>query len=298
MRRIMECETESGKSIKQILQNKYRMSAALITALKKNPNGIMVNGEKKYVNYILQGGDKLTVTFEETGSVNIEPVSMRLDILYEDEYILAVAKPADMAVHVSHGNVNNTLSNGVLYYLNNKYNEPYKFHAVTRLDKNTSGIVVIAKTAYIHDALSRSLREKTFFKEYTAVVCKRLTGSGEINAPIARESESIITRCVREDGLFAVTRYESAVPGDDYSLVRLCPVTGRTHQLRVHMAYIGHPIAGDDLYGAEKIKENRHLLHCGRVVFQHPVTGNKLEIVHKVPDCFLEYIYKNKKTID
>ena len=297
MKQRIECEAVIGKSIKQVLQNNYKMSSALIASLKRTPDGIMVNGEKRYVNYILQEGDKLSVTIEEAGSVNIEPVPMNLDILYEDEYLLAVNKPEHMAVHVSHGNVYNTLSNGVLWYLGQDGQE-YTFHGVTRLDKDTSGIVIVAKNAYIHDMLSRQLRDKSFYKEYIGLVEGLLEGEGRINAPIARERESIIIRCVREDGDEAVSEYETIEIGEKYSLVRLKPVTGRTHQLRVHMSYIGHPMAGDTMYGGEAVKENRHFLHCGKVSFFHPIKKQKLEICQKEPEYFWEYLYKNKKTID
>jgi len=297
MKQRIECEVITGKSIKQVLQNSYQMSSALITSLKRTPDGIMVNGEKKYVNYILQEGDKLTVTIEETGSVNIEPVPMNLDILYEDEYLIAVNKPAHMPVHVSCGHSLDTLSNGILYHLGRDGQE-YTFHGVTRLDRDTSGVVIVAKNAYVHDMLSRQLRDKKFHKEYISLVTGNLYGSGEINAPIARENDSIIKRCVREDGDEALSRYKVLENGADYSLVCLEPVTGRTHQLRVHMAHIGHPIAGDTMYGAKACAEARQFLHCSKVSFNHPFTKNKLEICKKEPDYFWEYLYKNKKTID
>lgn len=287
MRQIMECGVKPGKTIKQVLQDDYLMSRSLVSALKKTPDGIMVNGEKKYVNYILKDGDRLCVTFEETGSINIEPVCLPLDILYEDDFILAVNKPAHMAVHVSHGNVYDTLSNGVLYYLNQK-GEEHTFHVATRLDKNTSGVVLIAKNSYAHDMLSRQLRNKTLRKEYLAVVCGKMNGKGTVDAPIARETESIIKRCVRDDGDEAVTNYEVIATDGDYSLVKAEPETGRTHQIRVHMAYIGHSVAGDDMYGAKAIPENRHLLHAWRISFKHPLTREVLVIKAGIPACFSE----------
>lgn len=291
MKFIMECEAQVGKSIKQILKNKYNMSSALISSLKKFPDGILVNGEKKYVNHIIQEGEKLTVTITETGSTNIEPVYMPLDILYEDDWLLAVAKPADMAVHVSHGNVYNTLANGVLHYLN-RDGEGHKFHVATRLDKNTSGVVIIAKNGYIHDMLSQALRKRMIYKEYIALVEGVGEIRGVIDAPIARETESIIKRCVRCDGDCAYTEYETIECGEHYSMVRLIPRTGRTHQLRVHMSHIGHPLVGDTMYGGKRVFPDRHFLHCKKVSLVHPVTRANLEICKKEPSYFWEYLYK------
>lgn len=291
MRQVMKCRVTPGKTIKQILQGDYLMSRALITALKKIPDGILVNGEKKYVNYVLKEGDCLRVTFEETGSINIEPVCIPIDILYEDDFLLAVNKPAYMAVHVSHGNVYDTLSNAVLYYLNKDGSE-HTFHVATRLDKNTSGVVLIAKNSYAHDLLSRQLRNKTFYKEYIAVVCGKMSGSGTINQPIARECDSIIKRCVRPDGEEAVTDYQVIDTDDENSLVRIVPKTGRTHQIRVHMSYMGHPIAGDDMYGAEKITQGRHLLHAHKISFVHPFTKQILEITAPLSTDFFENFQK------
>jgi len=287
----MECEAKPGESIKQVLRNRYNMSAALVTSLKKHTDGICINGEKKYVNYIIQEGDKLTVTFTEAGSTNIEPVYIPLDILYEDEWLLAVYKPEHMAVHVSHRNVYDTLANGVLYYLNQD-GEEHTFHVATRLDKNTSGVVIIAKNGYIHDMLSRQLRENKLYKEYIALVEGKITEPGEVRVPIARECESIIKRCVRADGDEAFTEYRVIENGIDSTMLKLIPHTGRTHQLRVHMSHIGHPIVGDTMYKASAVEEDRHFLHCAKVIFTHPITKRSLEICKKEPEYFWEYLYK------
>lgn len=291
MKFIMECEAKPGESVKQVLRNRYDMSSALVTSLKKHDDGILVNGVKKYVNYILQEGDKLTVTFTEAGSTNIEPVYMPLEILYEDKWLLAVYKPEHMAVHVSHGNVYDTLANGVLYHLN-KDGEEHTFHVATRLDKNTSGVVIIAKNGYIHDMLSKQLRNKTLYKEYIALIEGILEKPGEVKAPIARENESIIKRCVRDDGDEAFTEYRVIENGSHSTMLELIPHTGRTHQLRVHMSHIGHPMVGDTMYGAAPVEEDRHFLHCKKVIFKHPVTKQGIEIERKEPECFWQYLWK------
>ena len=272
------------------------LSRTYIQKLIDNGN-VTLSGKTLKANFKVSSGQEIEILLPEPETLKVEPENIPLDILYEDEYLLAVNKLEHMAVHVSHGNVYNTLSNGVLWYLGQDGQE-YTFHGVTRLDKDTSGIVIVAKNAYIHDMLSRQLRDKSFYKEYIGLVEGLLEGEGRINAPIARERESIIIRCVREDGDEAVSEYETIEIGEKYSLVRLKPVTGRTHQLRVHMSYIGHPMAGDTMYGGEAVKENRHFLHCGKVSFFHPIKKQKLEICQKEPEYFWEYLYKNKKTID
>ncbi len=291
MKFCIECEVQAGRTIEQILRNTYRMSRALITSLKRYPDGILVNGEKRYVNHIMQEGETLTVTITEAGSTNIEPALIPLDILYEDEWMIAVSKPAHMAVHVSAGNRHSTLSNGVLYYLN-RGGEEHTFHVATRLDKNTSGVVLIAKCGYVHDLLSVLLREGKIEKEYIALVEGAPPESGCIDAAIARESESIIKRCVRQDGDAAYTEYRVQEYGDGFSLVRLYPKTGRTHQLRVHMSHIGHPIAGDTMYGAAHLSQNRQLLHCRQLAFTHPVTHKNLVICKNEPSYFRQYLHK------
>ena len=290
MKRIICFEVDekyARRPVKDILKNKYKMSSALVTSLKKTEYGIMVNGEKKFTNYMLEKGDILKVVIEEGASENIEPSYAKIDVLYEDEDILAVNKPYNMPTHTSAGHHFGTLSNAVLYYLNQN-GEKHTFHAVTRLDKNTSGVVLIAKNRYAHDLLSNLLRRGVLQKIYSAIVLGELSGSGLIEGKIRREDESIIKRVVADDGQEALTEYFAVSSNKSYSYVRLIPKTGRTHQIRVHMSYIGHPLAGDVLYGGNDVAK-RHLLHCESLIFIHPMTNKKIEIKAPMPEDFLEF---------
>lgn len=276
----------SDRLVKDVLKNKFNMSSGLISALKKTDDGIMVNGNRKFVNFVLKKGDVLEINIKEGASENIIPENIELDILYEDSDFLAVNKPADMPTHTSMGHHFGTLSNGVLYYLL-KDGEEHTFHAVTRLDKNTTGVVLVAKNRYAHDLMSNQLRLGKLNKTYIAVVCGRLEGKGVIDKKIKREQDSIIKRIVCDDGDEALTEYEVIKSGDKYSKVLVYPKTGRTHQIRVHMASIGHPLAGDRLYGGDDFK-NRHLLHCYSLEFFHPIKKQNIKILAKLPPDFTE----------
>lgn len=291
MKRSITYETEEkyiGRSIKYVLKNKLLMSSALITYLKKSEYGITVNGEPKFVNYILKSGDILKVIIEENGSENIEPVFSELEILYEDEDFLAVSKPSGMPTHTSAGHHKDTLSNAVLYYLN-RNGEEHTFHAVTRLDKDTTGVVLVAKNRYSHDLMSGQLRKRQLEKTYAAIVCGRLFGEGIIDENIKRLNDSVIKRTVADDGRRAITYYKSIKVFDNYTLAELKPQTGRTHQIRVHMAHIGHPLVGDGLYGAEDARAKRHLLHCEKLSFIHPIKKEKIEISAGLPEDFKDF---------
>ena len=293
MKRILKFiinEKYDKRPILDVLQNKFRMSSGLISALKKTPDGILVSGEKKTVRYILSKGDSLELTIKEGASENIEPKEMPIEVIYEDEDLLFVNKPYDMPTHTSIGHHEDTLSNAVLYYLN-KNGEPHTFHAVTRLDKDTSGVVLIAKNRYAHDLLSRLIREDKIKKTYLAVVMGNLSGSGEVNEPIAREDESIIKRKVSPDGQSALTIYNALKSGSAYSLVGLNLKTGRTHQIRVHMSHIGHPLAGDVMYGGDT-SVKRHLLHCKSLEFVHPITNENIKVLAPLPDDFKGFTEK------
>ena len=287
MKRIFEYKTDekyAGRDIKYVLKNKFLMSNALITALKKTEYGITVNEKHEFVNYVLRAGDVLKIVIEEEASENIEPVFCELKILYEDEDFLAVDKRYNMPTHTSIGHHTDTLANAVLYYLNQN-GEEHTFHAVTRLDKDTSGVVLIAKNRYAHDLISNILRQGKLEKTYMAIVCGKLLGEGIIDKRIKRESESIIKRMVCDDGQEAITHFKSIKNFKNHTLVELKPKTGRTHQLRVHMAYKGHPLSGDDLYGGDDAVK-RQMLHCRSLKFIHPITRKEVEISAELPEDF------------
>ena len=267
----VENTTEAMK-ISDYMKRKLGFSSSLITKVKFG--GVCLNGEVVTMRATVKNGDTISVSFPTEESENVEPICMPLDILYEDEHILAVNKPADMPTHPSRGNHLPTLANAVAAYLG----APFVFRAVNRLDRGTSGIVIIAKNPYAAAKLGRAMKERKIHKKYIAVV-EDVPSSSEarIDAPIIREREGELRRVVRKDGKPAVTDYK--VIGKTKDGNAICEIvlhTGRTHQIRVHMAYIGHPLVGDFLYGKEN--ENGYFLACSEISFPHPMTQKVVTI--------------------
>ena len=270
-------------TVKEVLRQEFLLSDRLIIKLKKN-NQIYLNNKTTFVNQKLEIGDKVLVVldFEETCD-NIVPTRMELDILYEDEGLLIINKPPFVPVHPSMDHYEDSLSNGVKYYFNS-IGLKRKIRPVNRLDKNTSGIVIFAKNEYIQEYLIKQMKDNTFEKEYIALVDGIIDKQEQIvEAPIARKENSIIERSVNPSGDNAVTVIKLVKTYDSYSLIKCILKTGRTHQIRVHTSYIGHPILGDDLYGNKSDKINRQALHALKINFIHPITNKKLEITAKIP---------------
>lgn len=286
MKRIFEYvidEKYNDVMIKAFLKEHYNMSTNLITALKRDYDGICVNGEHKRVTHRLKTGEKLVITMYEGVSENIVPTDIAVDILYEDEDIAVINKQPHLPTHPSMGNYENTLANAMMYHWN-KMGENHVFRAVNRLDKDTSGVMIVAKNMYSHAQLCEQLQNDRLKRKYRAIVCGDIASGGTIDAPIKRECESVIKRCVASDGQEAVTHYRVLKRLGDYTLLELELDTGRTHQIRVHMAYIGHPIVGDWLYGIEdKSLIDRYALHSVRAEFYHPVTGEKMVFEKDIP---------------
>lgn len=251
----------TGKTIKEFLRMQG-VSGGLLKKLKKIENGITVNAFHQNVTYCLQENDILELLSEDVSSDTneyLEPVDLPIDIIYEDENITVVNKPSNMPTHQSINNHNNTLANALKF----RYRErPYVFRAVNRLDKDTSGVVITANNRYHSSLLSKLIQSGKVLKQYIAVVEGELVGQGAINAPIDRVGTSIIKRMVREDGESALTEYKVLLSSKEASVVLVTPRTGRTHQIRVHMEHIGHPIIGDALYGKESSYTKRQALHC------------------------------------
>lgn len=263
MKFVINKENQDHK-IKDFLR-KNQISSNLLKRLKKLPNGITVNGMHQNVTYVLKENDVLELNIDDyDDDINeyLEPANLPVEIIYEDENLTVVNKPSGMPTHESLNNRGNTLANALKYRYNDKL---YVFRATNRLDKDTSGIVITANNRYYASLLSNKIKNNEISKEYIAVVNGELTGEGTINAPIDRVGESIIKRMVREDGEEAISVYRSLASTKEASLVLLTPITGRTHQLRVHMAYIGHPIMGDIMYGQASEYINRQALHCLRM---------------------------------
>lgn len=269
-----------GKSIKEILKKELDISNKLLTKLKTYEDGVTLNGHKEYVTKIPNKDDILKIKIYDENSKKIPPSDIPLDIIFEDEDILVVNKPRNMPTHPSYNHYTDTLANGVMNYYKNTN---FTFRVITRLDRDTSGIVVIAKNKFSAEKLSSQMQKKTIKKEYYAI-CEGTpkNKSGVINAPIKRVDGSSILREVNNEGKSALTKYQVIKEKDGYFLVKLLPKTGRTHQLRVHLSYLGTPIKGDSLYGS-LVKDMSTLLHCKKIILNHPITDELLEFEAPIP---------------
>ena len=273
-------ENLSGRDIKYILKKHFGFSSRLITSLKEG-DGITLNGKKEFVNKKVFTGDILKITLYDKASKNITPENIPLEILFEDKDLLIINKPPKMPTHTSVYHTEGTVANAVLYYFKDR---PFTFRAPSRLDRDTSGVLIIAKNAWSGDCISRAIKNGEFQKEYLAVcVGVPKDKKGTINAPIKREKEGIIKRIIAPDGKSAVTEYEVIKESLGLSLVKLHPKTGRTHQIRLHLSYIGTPIYADFLYGKD-IEGERIRLHCSSVQFMHPATKEIMKITAPLPD--------------
>lgn len=259
--------SEDGKTLGEVLL-KRGVSRRLVTRLKRIENGILCNGEKIRTIDLVKQGDKIILS--EQDEKFLEPnISLNVPIVFEDEHLIVFNKPPFMPVHPSIKHQGDTLGN---YFA--AYCDGLTFRPVNRLDRDTSGCVVVAKNQYSALAL-----QKTIDKVYFAVCHGHPEKTGCIDLPIARENESIIKRCVSSEGQSAVTNYEVIAQNEEYSLVKIILETGRTHQIRVHFSYIGHPLAGDDMYGGERTDFfERQALHCGEVSFTHPITNTLIGV--------------------
>ena len=276
---------DNFSNLKELLKVYFYISDRLLLRLKKN-NKILVNGNVANINSALSFNDLVEVLldFEEDNS-NIIPVKMDLNILYEDDALLIINKPAGIPVHPSMDHFTDSLSNGVRYYFDS-INLKKKIRPVNRLDKNTSGIVIFAKNEYIQECLVRQMKTDTFEKEYIAICEGKFEREeGVINAPICRKENSIIERCVNENGDTAITEYKVLKYDEtnNYSIVKCNLKTGRTHQIRVHLSYIRHPILGDTLYGNPSNLIDRQALHSYRVKFIHPISREEVTFIAELP---------------
>lgn len=271
-----------GINVQNFLRKYCNVSARLLTKLKRTENGITAN--KKHIRSIdiLHYGDIVELKMPNDENY-IKPVNLPLDIVYEDNEIIIVNKPPYMPVHPVRGHQLDTLANGIIYYSNQK-GENYTFRVINRLDKNTSGLVLIAKNTY-----SASFLAKNIDKTYVALCEGELYGQGIINSPIKLKDGHIIQRDVGEGGVPSVTHWKSIYVQNKHTYLELKLETGRTHQIRVHLSSIGHPLAGDDMYGGSLKYFNRQCLHCSKLCFVHPITKENIEI-EKLPENWLEKI--------
>ncbi len=276
---------ENGRSIEQFLRERG-YSSQCIKELKKMPESILLNGRWEYMRTLMCTGDTLIVHIqEEASSEKIPPVEIPLSIIYEDEDIMVINKPADMPIHPSLNNYHNSLANGLAWYFE-KQGTPFVFRCINRLDRDTSGLTIIAKHMLSGGILSSMAANRSIHREYRAIVRGFVTpADGTIDAPIARVGDSIIERRVDfEHGERAVTHYQTLAAQNGHSLLSIQLETGRTHQIRVHMKHIGHPLVGDYLYNPDMENIKRQALHSYRLRFSHPITGTALDFTAPLPD--------------
>ena len=254
-------------------------SHRLITKLKQAPDGILLNGSHVRTVDFMKEGDTLEINLpaDEKESISI-PVKMPLDIVYEDDDLIVVNKPAMLAVHESHNHLGDTLSNAIAYYLKEKGVQAV-FRAVGRLDKGTSGLMVCALNKYTASKLSGKIQ-----KQYLAIASAVFEGNGTIDAPIYRPDPIITVRTVDERGERAVTHWEALKNDGENTLLKIRLETGRTHQIRVHFAHIGAPLVGDTMYGKADERICHQALHCCYCSFIHPVTNEKIEFYRDMPE--------------
>lgn len=305
MKRILTyliTESDSDQRIYDFLCH-HGYSRHIRTWLKQHPGSVRLNGEEALFYFLLKNGDLLEISLEEEHpSENIVPVDLPIHIIYEDEDLMVIDKPADMPVHPSIGNYENTLANAAAWYFH-RQDIPFVFRCINRLDRDTTGLLILAKHMLSGAILSDQMKKRAIHRTYLAITEGKTDPAGTIDSPIGRTDQSLILRQVdHENGDSACTHYLQKcwhpktfypetlpVPQDGLSLVQLQLETGRTHQIRVHMTSIGHPLIGDTLYNPETVLMNRQALHSYRLAFTHPVTGVSLEFTSPLPEDMVEF---------
>lgn len=301
--------SDAGKTVEQLLLSRG-YSRRLIIDLKKTPGGLTSGGRHVYATHRLSEGETLTTELPaESPSEHIVPTAMDLDIVYEDEHLLVVNKAADTPIHPSQGNFSNTLANGAAWYFREK-GEPFVFRVINRLDRDTTGLLILAKHALSACILSAMVRDRQIHRTYLAAVNGDMRGlfpprmepgqlpsglsyrdaehyAATVTAPVARADGSTIERRVdAENGEYACTHFTILGYKQETgtSLLKLCLETGRTHQIRVHMKYLGYPLPGDFLYNPDYRLIRRQGLHSWKLEFAHPITKEPLAFTAAVPD--------------
>ena len=279
---------EEGLAVLEYLR-KNGFSRHILSAMKTDKNAILLNGLHAGGRAPLREGNLLRIHVPETESgENIVPVPMKLSILYEDQDILVVSKPADMPVHPSFGNYENTLANGVAAYFQEK-GLLCPFRCINRLDRDTSGALILAKNPLSASILSAQMKNRLIRRTYLAVVKGITPEKGTVSAPISRVSASVIKRQVDfSEGDPAVTHFERLAVSHEHSLLEIRLETGRTHQIRVHMGYLGYPLPADYLYCPDYSRFSRQPLHSFQLTFTRPVTGAPLCVTAPVPSDIWE----------
>lgn len=274
---------EQGLTIEQFLRHQG-YSRHVIIQLKHTENGILHNGIWARTTQALQPSDTLTINITENeASENIEPIDLPIHIVYEDEDLMVLNKPVGMPVHPSRRNHLNSLANGVAHYFASQ-EQPFVYRCINRLDRDTTGLLILAKHMLSGAILSQMMKERRISRTYLALVEGRPPARGTITAPIARKPGSTIERLVdHENGESATTHYKVLKAANDHSLIQLQLGTGRTHQIRVHMSFIGHPLLGDTLYNPGTQLMERQALHSCKLAFEHPITKDYMQFKCPLP---------------
>lgn len=279
---------ENDKTVKTILTENFNFSKRLSKKLELNDK-IFLNGKPVKLNKSVFASDELSIEFDEEED-EYDAVDIPLDIIYEDDNLLVINKQPYIVVHPTRSHQNNTIANGLAYYFK-KNNINRKVRFVNRLDMNTSGIVIIAKNPYVHNQLGKQLKSNLVEKFYYALVEGIIEKhEGIINEPITRLNPEDIIRVVHPSGKECITEYIAEKKYNIMTLVKLKLITGRTHQIRVHMKHIGHPIVGDALYGNKSNLIDRQALHCYEMKFIHPITNEDLVITCPLPGDMIRVI--------
>lgn len=278
-------EDSAGLRVEQFLRRK-RYSGQNLSEIKRMPKSILVNGVHYYMRQELSKGDHLQVRICETkNSEKIPPTNLPLDIIYEDEDLLVLNKPAGMPIHPSLNNYTNSMANALAYYFQSQ-GKPFIFRCCNRLDRDTSGLTIVSKHLVSGSILSDMTKYREVHREYLAIARGSVTPSeGTIQAPLGRKEGTIIERTVDwEHGEDAVTHYKVVKEANGYSLVSLRLETGRTHQIRIHMKYLGYPLIGDYLYNPDMEYMTRQALHSHHMEFTHPITGEHMSFTAPLPE--------------
>lgn len=260
---------------------------------------VSIDGKVIKANYKVNAGDRILIEIPEPEELDLVPENLDLDIVYEDDDVVIVNKPQGTVVHPSAGHPNGTLVNGLLYQIKNlsTINDVVRPGIVHRIDKDTSGLLMVAKNDRAHEALAKQLKDKTSLRKYVALVHGEIPHEkGRIEAPIGRSKVNRKMQAVIEDGKPAVTHFEVLKRFEGFTLIELQLETGRTHQIRVHMQYIGYPVAGDPLYGPKKtLKGNGQFLHAKLLGFEHPTTGEMMVFEAPLPEIFKKTLKQLKE---
>lgn len=298
MNRVIEYIIDSasdGLRVEQYLRRRG-YSAQNLAEIKRMPQSILVNNIHYYMRQPLTAGDHLMVRICETkSSEKIPPVKLSLNIVYEDEDLIVINKPAGMPIHPSLNHYTNSMANALAWYYHEQ-GKPFIFRCCNRLDRDTSGLTVVAKHLVSANILSDMVRRHKIHREYLAITRGLVTPkSGTIDAPLGRRPGTIIERTVDfEHGETAITHYRVVDEKNGHSLVSLCLETGRTHQIRIHMKYLGFPLIGDYLYNPDMENITRQALHSHRLIFTHPITGEKLKFHAPLPQDMQSVLEINK----